>query len=512
MNLAFAGNVARTKPAALIATVGLPAFAAVGLAGFTVGFFLWYVLALRGPHGAAFLELTFPLALGVGVAGVYGGWLAYGRYFARRARVDQATALQYDAISWAALVLLWSMLLPPRGHSAELIAAGAIALFFLVKIAVAARFNQTVRDVATTFIVTRLPLLLIAELAAMVIGQRPGVHYAASSNPLLAVWGRWDAEHYLGIAHDGYSGTEFAFFPLYPLWLIRPVGALIGSDLIAGLLISNAASFFALLYLYKLVEHQYNRHVAQRAVFYVSIFPTAIFFSAVYSESLFLFLTVASFYYLRERRWLTAGVFGFFAALTRSEGVLLAAPLFIEWVIAAREGGREFFRYWVDDVVKPLIGMVLVPLGLAVYMAYCWVITGDPLKFSHVQTHWGRELTWPWMSVSNTVHKLAQAHATQTVANEGLELAFTALMVIVLLVGLRRLRLSYIVYMALSILIPMSTGSLMSMQRFALVLFPMFALFGLWGGRQAFNNAYVAFSLPLLGLFTVLFADWYWVA
>src|SRR5665213_2675995 len=109
-----------------------------------------------------------------------------------------------------------------------------------------------------------------------------------------------------------------------------------------------------MLYLYKLIEHEYNRHVAQRATFYVSIFPTA-----VYSESLFLFLTVASFYYVRERRWVLAGAFGFLAALTRSEGVLLAAPLFIEWVIAAKEGGREFFRYWVDDVVKPLIGMTL---------------------------------------------------------------------------------------------------------------------------------------------------------
>src|SRR5665213_2518691 len=236
--------------------------------------------------------------------------------------------------------------------------------FVLAKLVVAARFNRTVRDVALTFLMTRLPLLAIAELAAMVIGQRPGVHYAASTNPLLAVWRRWDAEHYLYIAKFGYSGTEAAFFPLYPL-LLRIAAALTGSQLSAGLIISNAASFLAMLYLYKLIEHEYNRHVAQRATFYVSIFPTAIFFSAVYSESLFLFLTVASFYYVRERRWVLAGAFGFLAALTRSEGVLLAAPLFIEWVIAAKEGGREFFRYWVDDVVKPLIGMTLVPLGLA---------------------------------------------------------------------------------------------------------------------------------------------------
>jgi hypothetical protein len=512
VDLALVGSAVRTRPAALVASVGRPAVAAVGIAGLTTGFFLWYELALRAPHDALFLDVTFVLALIAGVAGVYAGWLGYCRYFARRARVDEITALQYDAISWSALVLLWGVLLAPSGGHGPGRAVGiAAGAFVLAKLVVAARFNRTVRDVALTFLMTRLPLIAIAELAAMVIGQRPGTHYAASENPLLAVWGRWDAEHYLTIARNGYSGFEPAFFPLYPL-LIRIVGALTGSHLIAGLIISNTAAFFALLYLYKLIEHQYNRHVAQRAVFYVSIFPTAIFFSAVYSESLFLCLTVASFYYARERRWLTAGIVGFFAALTRSEGVLLAAPLFVEWVVAAKEGGREFFRYWFDDVVKPLIGMALVPLGLATYMAYLWVLNGDPLRFSHVQTHWGRHFAPPWDSVGNTLHKILHATTTQTVANESLELAFTALMLIVLVLGLRRLRLSYVVYMALSVIIPMCTSSLMSMPRFALVLFPMFALFGLWGARPTFGNAYVAFSLPLLGLFTVLFADWYWVA
>ena len=50
------------------------------------------------------------------------------------------------------------------------------------------------------------------------------------------------------------------------------------------------------------------------------------------------------------------------------------------------------------------------------------------------------------------------------------------------------------------------------MPRFALVLFPMFVFSALWGGKAGVNNMIVAFSLPLLGLFTVLFANWYWVA
>jgi hypothetical protein len=159
-----------------------------------------------------------------------------------------------------------------------------------------------------------------------------------------------------------------------------------------------------------------------------------------------------------------------------------------------------------------LLAALLVPLGLSVYMAYLWVLRADPLYFSHVQVHWNRHLAFPWVSVVNSFHKIAHAASGQVRANEILEIAFTVIMIAVLVGGWRQLRPSYIAYLALSILIPMSTSSLMSMPRFALVLFPMFAILARWGERPWVNNVILAFSLPLLGLFTVLFADWYWVA
>jgi hypothetical protein len=76
----------------------------------------------------------------------------------------------------------------------------------------------------------------------------------------------------------------------------------------------------------------------------------------------------------------------------------------------------------------------------------------------------------------------------------------------------RTLRLSYSLYFAASLLVPMSTASLMSMPRFVLVIFPAFMLLALWGRNPVVNSAIVALSLPLLGLFTVLYADWYWLA
>ncbi|MHB8703481.1 MAG: mannosyltransferase family protein [Candidatus Tyrphobacter sp.] len=480
----------------------LPALVVL-LSGATLGFFFWYG-AIVPAHGAALSELGLLVAVPAGALLAYVAWRVYGRYFSRRAGIKLAHSLRYDAITWVPFFALWlSFVLTPYVASSSRLFAAAIALFCIGKVLIGARFNQTVREVLIDFLVSRAAIIIIAELAAVIIGQRPGTHVQESRHALLAVWGRWDAVHYLGIAAQGYHGIEAAFFPLYPL-LIHILGVFTGNDLIAGLLISNAAFFFGLLYLYKLLEHEFDRVVARRAIFYVSIFPTAIYFSAVYTESLFFFLTVASFYYMRSQRWWIAGVLGFFAALTRAEGLLLAIPFAIEW----------FARYHSEPLrgLRDAAAGLLIPIGLGLYMAYLWVLRGDALYFSHVQAHWGRQAAPPWVSVMNSFHGMLHATAGQTVANQALELSFTALMLFVLIGGWRRLRLSYTAYMALSVLAPMCTASLMSMPRFGLVLFPMFAILAQWGERPWANNLIVAFSLPLLGLFTVLFANWYWVA
>lgn len=490
-----------------LAGAGVAALATVATAGFTLGFFAW-LTEIVPRHDPLLSNAGLVLSLIAGIAVALGLWQAYARYVSRRTGITLARSLQYDAASWAPFIMVWlAFVLPPAAtHGGSRVFAVAAALFCIIKVLVAARFDQTVREVLVDFVATRTAVIIIAEMAAVIIGQRAGTHVQESSHVLLNVWGRWDAVHYLTIATQGYQGTDMAFFPLFPL-LLRIVGSVLGSHLVAGIIIANAAFFFGLLYLYKLLEHEYDRPVARRAIFYVSIFPSAFFFSAVYTESLFFMLTVASFYYMRAHRWWLAGAIGFFAAMTRVEGILLAVPFLIEWYAQQREA---------SDSKRPglieLLPGALIPAGLGVYMAYLWVLRADPLYFSHVQIHWNRHFAPPWISVINAFAKIAHAATGQTVANQLMEVIFTALMIGVLVGGWRRLRPSYIAYMALSILVPMSTSSLMSMPRFALVLFPMFAILARWGERPWVNNVIVALSLPLLGLFTVLFADWYWVA
>jgi Mannosyltransferase (PIG-V) len=493
----------RPSPLGDLFVAGWPASLTVALIGLTLGFFAWYAVVVPSHHGA-FAEFALLGGVALGIALVLAMWITYSHYFSRRAGITLVRSLRYDALTWIPFSLLWlTFVLPPQlTHGARLFLL-AVTLACVGKVLIAARFNQTVREVLIDFAATRVAIIVIAELAAVIIGQRSGTHVQESSHILLAVWGRWDAVHYLDIATRGYQGTDMAFFPLYPA-LIRIVGSFAGNHLIAGLLVSNASFFFGLLYLYKLLEREYDRAVARRAIFYVSIFPTAVYFTAVYTESLFFMLTVASFYYLRAHRWWLAGAIGFFAALTRVEGVLLIVPFVMEWYAQDRPPRPQAFY--------DLAAGLLIPIGLAVYMAYLWVLRADPLYFSHVQIHWNRHFAMPWVSIANAFGKILHPSTSQIVATQTLEIAFTFLMIAVLLGGWHSLRPSYIAYMALSVLVPMSTSNLMSMPRFALVLFPMFAILARWGERPWVNNVILAFSLPLLGLFTVLFADWYWVA
>ena len=81
--------------------------------------------------------------------------------------------------------------------------------------------------------------------------------------------------------------------------------------------------------LYDLTVHEYSEPVARRTVVYLAIFPTAFFFFAPYSESLFLLLSLSAFREASNDRWPTAAIAGVLAAMTRSIGIVLAPALVV---------------------------------------------------------------------------------------------------------------------------------------------------------------------------------------
>lgn len=322
----------------------------------------------------------------------------------------------------------------------------------------------------------------------------------------LAIWHHWDAGWYLSIAREGYSWvadgqSSVAFFPLFPL-LLKAFGWLAGGRyMLAGLLLTAAFQLAALFYLFLLVRDEFDETVAGRAVWFAAIFPTAVFFNSVYTESLFLLTSIASFYHARRQQWALAGAWGLLASLTRVTGLLLLLPLLYEYM------SRRSFS--LKKVRPGVLWLGLIPAGLLIYMAYLHYRFGLPFAFAETQkAGWGHELTPVLGSFTHDLPFLQEQSEPWVIY----DFAATALLVAATLAAFRRLPGSFGLYMLLSLLLPLAGGTTKSVSRYALVIFPVFILMALYTRNRALFWALTGVSLALLGAASAAFATGRWVA
>lgn len=369
------------------------------------------------------------------------------------------------------------------------------------------------------FAATRLGIFLVAYLGAILMADSPFVppyHLRGADNVLLDVFGsRWDTGFYVSIAEEGYryGGVPLpsvAFFPLYPL-LMRALGALVEDALVAGLLISNAALLLATMLLYRLAAESWGQAVAERGVWYFLIFPAAFFGAAVYSESLFLLAAVGALYFARRGYWEAAALLGIAAALTRLMGLIVAPMLLAEWWMQRRERPVETRPSWTA-----LLAALVVPLGTLAYAFYLYRAFGDPLAFVHGAAAWERQPQSPLATIATLLQTPAGGWWPALLAgrvhpDNWIDLSFVLLFLGLGLALLLRRRWSEGLFVTLGAAVALSSGLLMSQRRYVWVLFPAFILLAQWGERPWVDRLVTAVSLLLLGLFTALFANGYWV-
>src|SRR4051794_29068413 len=222
--------------------------------------------------------------------------------------------------------------------------------------------------------------------------------FGPAGNALVAPLARWDSVWYLAIANDGYPPGDpgrAAFFPLYPL-LVRAARAFVGSPIVAGVAVSLACFAVALVLLHRLTALELGPAAADETVWALALFPAAVFFSAVYSEALYLMLSVGCLYAARTGRWAWAGTLGALGAATRSAGVLLVVPLAIMW-LARGDLARARRRRHARDAAW----IALVPAGLAAFCAALALGGGDALAPFHAQDVWFRHFAGPFAGVWN---------------------------------------------------------------------------------------------------------------
>lgn len=219
----------------------------------------------------------------------------------------------------------------------------------------------------------------------------------ATGTPL-SYWVRWDAQHYLGLAASGYSGyiedgrpLFLVFFPLY-VWLLRVVRLLLQEQTIAGIAVSCFCFAFGCCRLYALAAETYGKNVAWRCVLFLSVFPFSFFFGGIMTESLFLLTTVSALYHIRRHRWLAAGAWGFLAALTRMQGVLVILAGVIELVETDKPFAwtKEERQQRIRRFVKRLLFLFAPLAGTGVYLLLNWYVAGDALAFVQMQSHWNQ--------------------------------------------------------------------------------------------------------------------------
>jgi hypothetical protein len=374
------------------------------------------------------------------------------------------------------------------------------------------------RAAGVLWVITHIGYAVLYSIAFWSSGRAPGLRN------VLAPWDHWDSNWFTQIATEGYTdrncaapGCTSAFFPLYPM-LVRAVDVVLpGGALPAALIVSNAALLGALTVLYRLVERDFGRVLADRATWYLMAFPTAFFLAVGYNESLFLLLSASCLYALRDGRWLVAGLAGGLAAATRSAGVLLLVPFCYEYV--RRCGWRPRLG---------VLGALLIPAGLGAYMLYSRARFGDALAFSHAQANWGRQADWPWMSFVRTAHNLAATHpllapnGAHLILELWVTLAVIALLVLAF-VGpwkMRRDQWALPLYgVALTLVIvsfpstrPDAPFPLYSAPRLALEVIPAFIVLARIGERRTADRLYLLVALSLQGAAIVQYLNGGWVS
>ncbi len=325
------------------------------------------------------------------------------------------------------------------------------------------------KPLITLFVSSRFTIWLAGYLGGRAFG-------AGAIDPVYLC--RHDCLWYMALATNGYQSVpegvppgsaNWAFLPLYPV-MVRALSGFVSIPAVAaGLIVSNLAFGLALavFYLYCRQSVGTGHRRALYACTLLCYSPGTVYFMAPYTESLFLLLSVLTFYLAAGERWRFAGMAGAFLSATRAVGILVVVSLL---VMALRKQG--WLGLLQSEYRRPrvLVALAVTPLGLAGFMVYLYLHIGDALAFQHVQVAWGREFGNPLRILWRGLQDPGHVHFWYALVTSA------ALSVVVL--GVFHRRYAESVLLALGVLVPLSSF-LFSMPRYVFSLFPLYMIVGL---------------------------------
>lgn len=236
------------------------------------------------------------------------------------------------------------------------------------------------------FIVSRLIMLYQYNIANLLLE-----HYHSD---FFKVMCKWDCKWYLTIINDGYDLVprttpkiwkglaNWAFFPLYPI-VVKLLSAITHiKPVILGVVLNQVFIFLSLLVFYRYLKLVVNEINSRFGVIILAFSPFSIYFASVYTEALFLLLSLLSFYFMRTGRLYLSAIFGGLLSATRPIGMMFSAVLFF-FNLKSLDLSKK-------NIIRACVLSVIAVFGLVIYMVYLQIHAGDFLAFKHIQTGWGR--------------------------------------------------------------------------------------------------------------------------
>jgi len=320
-----------------------------------------------------------------------------------------------------------------------------------------------------------LPWLVSRALCA-------GVIVAATSWPFrdgvqLRGFQMWDGVWYTAIARQGYGAlpagdlqTRWPFFPLLPA-IMRGFGELGIGDQAATAIFNQLVLLVAFAGVARIARRHASAEATVLAVWALAVFPGSFMFSLIYPSAIFLAATVWAFVLVEDRHDIAAAAVVVVAALARPNGILVVVAL----AVALRSWRR----------IAVVCGPAIVAVGA--WAGWLWDRTGDPIVFWNAKSAWPEVmlvdlLTEPWRYDYAWPHFVLGVAAAWVVWHQR-----------------RRLPLSWLVWTALLLLVPMYSG-IVGLGRYANECFPPFVAAGQVLERWSRRARALAFSLSVLGL------------
>ncbi len=341
------------------------------------------------------------------------------------------------------------------------------------------------------------------------------------------VWGNFDGLHYLHIASLGYRPGEQPFLPLYPALIALGYRVFHLDYIVSGQLISLVSFVVALFIVRKLLALDAPKISPSVFIALILIFPTSFYYSAVYNDALFFFLSTLSIYLGRRQKWIWSIVIASVASITRINGLMLflyicteyawsSVPLPEQWRVASLKKyifERIRLRHFLRD---GMYAILLIPASFIGYLIYIDQRFGSwKFVFSSMKV-WNQEKIVIPLQVAWRYAKIIFIASPDTYVYwiAVVELSFVIFYTFLILYFFRKIRVSYWIFFVSSMLLPSLTGTFQGMPRYGLHLYPFFLCLGLWFHALGSNKKILYVSLSAIGLiaFVILFIHGYFVA